>query len=176
MSEYTLVLRLFHIGFGVFWAGGAMMLAWYLLPAVRKSGADGPKFMTAFSSTNRFPVVMTISAVLAITAGWLLIVENMKSGSAWMGSPMGITLSIGGTLGTIAFLIGFFVSRPTVMKIQKIGTMIAETGNPPTDEQKALLAKLQKRVYIGAQMVAGLLAITILLMAMARHSHVFSSQ
>jgi uncharacterized membrane protein len=176
MSEYIFILRIFHIVFGIFWAGAVMILAWYLLPAVRKAGADGPKMMAAITGTNSFPTVVALSGIISIVAGCLLIWE--VSGGLqpeWMGSPLGICLSTGGTLAIVALTIGLSVSRPSVMKLQKIGASVAQSGNPPSDEQKATMAKLQKRVYTASQIVAGLIAICVLFMAIARYAHIFSA-
>ncbi len=170
--NYILTLRLFHIVFGVFWAGAAMIIAWYLLPAVRKAGQDGPKMMAAISSTNNFPLVVSLSGIISVVAGCLLVWEDsMGFSNGWMGSSMGICLSIGGTLAIIALGIGLGVTRPTVMKMQKLSTSIAQSGNPPTDEQKNTLMGWQKRTYTAAQIVAGLLAICVLLMAIARYTN-----
>ncbi|MBS3913493.1 MAG: hypothetical protein KG003_03280 [Bacteroidetes bacterium] len=172
MNDYSFYLRLIHIPFGVFWAGGAMILAWYIIPAVKNSGPDGPRMMAAITGTNKFPVVLTISATITVVVGWILIYHNIEVfGKSWMGSPMGISLSTGGVLGTIALLIGLTVSKPTVTKIQKISAMIAETGNPPNDEQKLILGRLQNRLFVAARFIAILLAVTVILMAVARNAH-----
>src|SRR6185436_9212815 len=72
-QTYLLVLRLLHIGCGIFWSGTAIYLAFFNEPAVRALGADGTKFMQQLVRTNRFPVMILLSALITVVAGALLI-------------------------------------------------------------------------------------------------------
>jgi hypothetical protein len=154
-----------------------MIMAWYLLPAVRKAGPDGPKMMAAITSTNSFPLVVSLSGIISVVSGCLLLYYHYDtSGSAWLGTPMGICFSTGGTLAIVALIIGLSVNKPTVGKIQKMSAAIAQSGNPPTDEQRAQLMQWQQRVFSASQILAGLIAICVLLMGIARYAHVFSAE
>jgi len=72
MYIYLLILRLLHISCGVFWAGTAMFLAFYVFPAVIKAGPDGPKIMQAIMGT-KMPTVMTFISFITVLTGTLLM-------------------------------------------------------------------------------------------------------
>ncbi len=131
-NSYLLILRLLHIGCGIFWAGGAIFLALFVDPAMKASGPEGIKVMQQLVKTNRFPVVMMFLAIITVVAGVLLI-WKVSAGlqSEWLSSKNGIVLTSGGVLAIIAFLIGFSINRPSGMKIAKIGKEIAAAEESP---------------------------------------------
>ena len=169
-QTYLIILRLIHITCGIFWAGSIMYMALFIQPAVKASGVEGSKFVQQLAKTNKLPIVMMFAALLTIIAGVLLF-WKLSSGfqSVYMASKHGIILSIGGTFAIIAFLMGFFVNKPTVAKIAAIGQSIAAQGGPPTPEQSQQLARLRKRLFAATNTVALLLAITVIAMSIVRY-------
>lgn len=167
---YLTVLRLLHIFSGVLWAGGTIYLALFIVPAVQASGPEGSKFMQTLTRTNKLPLVMTIAALLNVLCGVLLF-WKLSGGfqSAYMSTNHGIVLSIGGTLAIIAFLEGLLVTRPTVMKIAQLGQAIAKAGGPPTLEQSEQLMAYRKKITRANNVVATLLAITVVAMSVVRY-------
>ncbi|HWR34006.1 MAG TPA: hypothetical protein VN451_10780 [Chitinophagaceae bacterium] len=129
---YLVTLRLVHIFCGVFWAGAAIYLAIFVMPAVNAAGPEGGRFMQQLARTNKLPMVMTVTSSLSVIAG-ILLLWNISGGfkSAWMSSKHGIILSIGGTLAIIAWLEGFFITRPNALKLNRVGQLIAKSGGPP---------------------------------------------
>ena len=165
-----IILRLLHICTGVFWAGATIYLALFIAPAVQASGQEGTKFMQVLTKTRKLPIVMTIAATLNVICGiWLLWKLSDGFQSAYMSSEHGIILSIGGTLALIAYLEGLFVTRPTVMKVAKLGGAIAKAGGPPTPEQMQQLMAYRKKIFSANNFVATLLAITVILMSVVRY-------
>jgi hypothetical protein len=170
MDTYLVILRLLHIGSGVFWAGATVYLASFVIPAATRLGPDGGKFMQTLSMTNKLPMVMMVNSLLNIVSGLLLIWEFSEGfTNHWMGSTMGIIISTGGTIALIAFLIGMTVNRPAVMKIAAIGKEAALKQQPPTQEQMEQLGKLRNRLGAATRLVAWMLSITVLAMAVARY-------
>jgi hypothetical protein len=167
---YLILLRLFHITCGVFWAGATIYLAAFVAPAVQAVGPDGVKFMQQLARTNKLPLVMMLAATLNVLSGILLIWE-LSGGlqPEWMGSPHGIILSTGGTLAIIAYIIGLAVSRPTIEKIAKLGASIAKAGAPPSAEQSQTLAGYRKKLFTANKVVATLLAFTVIGMSIVRY-------
>jgi uncharacterized membrane protein len=167
---YLIILRLVHLVCGIFWAGSIMYMAFFIQPAAKAAGPEGSKFVQTLAKTNKLPVVMMLAAILTIAAGTLLFWEISDGFQpVYMGSKHGIILSVGGTLAIIAFFIGFFVNKPTVTKIAKIGQAIAAQGGPPTAEQSQQLAKLRNKLFTGTNIIAGLLVITVILMSIVRY-------
>lgn len=170
MHEYLLILRIVHIFCAIFWAGGAIILHFFILPAAKNAGPEGGKITMAIANTNKFPMVITLNAILAIIAGCLLFWE--KSGgmaSGFMGSAMGISLSLGGALGIIAFFVGLTVNKPAATKLEKIGAEVAKAGGPPNAEQAAMIADCQKKLVMGSTVISYMLMVTIICMAAARY-------
>jgi hypothetical protein len=170
-QTYLLVLRLLHIGFGIFWAGAAIYLAFFIDPAVKALGTDGTKFMQQLVRTNRFPVVMLFSALITVTAGVLLI-WRLSGGlqTQWLSTRYGTVLTTGGALAIIAFIIGFTVSRPASMSIAKIGKAIAAAGGPPFPAQIEELKMLGNRISVATRIIAVLLILAVVGMSVFRYA------
>lgn len=167
---YLIILRLIHITCGIFWAGATIYLASFVSPAVKAIGPEGNKFMQQLAKTNKLPLVMTLAATLTVVAGLLLFWE-LSDGfqSEWMKTKHGMVLSIGGGLAIIAYLEGLFVTRPTVEKINKIGKAIALAGGQSTEEQMQQLMKLRKKIFSANNLVAFLLALTVIAMSLIKY-------
>jgi hypothetical protein len=86
-----------------------------------------------------------------------------------MGTRHGIILSTGASLAIIAFLIGVTVNKPAVGKIAAISRAIATQGSPPTAEQMQQLGKLRERLFMATNIVAVLLAATVVFMSIVRY-------
>lgn len=167
---YLIILRLVHIVCAVFWTGSVLYLTGFVFPAVKALGPDGGKFMQQLSRTNKLPLVMNLAASLSILAG-ILLMERISGGfqSVWFGSPHGIVISIGGTLALIAYILGFAISRPTIMKIGTLGQKIAAAGGPPSAEQAQKLLKLRNKLIGATNMVAVLLLGALIAMSIVRY-------
>lgn len=170
-QTYLLILRLLHIGFGIFWAGAAIYLAFFIEPAVKALGADGTKFMQQLVRTNRFPVVILLSALVTVVAGALLI-WKLSGGlqSQWLSTRYGTVLTTGGAMAIVAFLIGFSISRPASMRMAKIGKAVAIAGGPPTAAQIGELQKLGRRISVAGRVIAILLILAVVGMSAFRYA------
>lgn len=165
---YLIILRLLHIVCGVFWAGATIYLAAFITPAVKKLGPDGGKFMQQLAKTNKLPVVMTIAATINVLAG-ILLLWKLSDGFQyeWMTNKHGLVLNAGALLAIIAYLEGLLITRPTILKINKLGAQLA--GGPPTPEQTQLLNSYRQKVFKANNVVAVLLAVTIVCMSLIRY-------
>lgn len=170
MDLYLVLLRLLHISTGAFWAGTAIYLAAFILPAAKALGPDGGKFMQQLSMTNKLPMVMMIMSTLNILSGILLIWYFSDGFSNdWMGSHMGIALSIGGTLAIISWVIGLTVTKPAVSRMAAIAMDAAAKKQPPTPEQMEQLNKARATMAKATTIIAWLIGITVVMMAVARY-------
>jgi len=170
-QTYLLILRLLHIGCGIFWAGTAIYVAFFVEPAVTALGIEGPKFMQQLAKTNCFPVVILLAALITVTAGVLLI-WKLSGGlqTQWLSTRYGTVLTTGGVLAIIAFIIGFLVSRPASMRIARIGKAIAVAGGPPTPAQMDELKMLGKRLGTAGRVIAVLLIFAVIGMSIFRYA------
>jgi hypothetical protein len=170
MNGLMVVLRLIHIGTGVFWAGTLFFMASFLEPSVRAAGPEGGKVMMqlfARGFLNKLP----ITAVLSILSGaWLLWIASAGFDPAWMGSRAGIALSTGALTALIGFTIGVAVMRPAALRVYAIMQAMPAITDESTRAARAAEAQVHRqRAATAGRAVAGLLGITVAAMATARY-------
>lgn len=165
-----IVLRLIHILCGVFWAGTAMAVAWFLLPAQRAVGQPGAVFMQQLMFRQRLRAFVLGAMVLTILSGLTMYIRlAMITNGGWASSRTGMVLGIGAVAAIIAGAIGGGTITRLGNKLMALGGKIQASGAPPTDTQKAEIESLQRRIQSGFRIVAVLLVITIVAMASARY-------
>ena len=59
-----------HVFFGIVWAGGAIVAGLFIVPSVMDAGPAGGAVMAGMLK-RRFPVLMSVSAILVILSGLL---------------------------------------------------------------------------------------------------------
>lgn len=164
------VFRIIHILLGVFWAGALFFFALFLLPSVRDAGPDGAKIMGALQR-RRYVDILPIIAIFTILSGfWLYWRVSGGFEPAYMGSKYGMAYGLGGVTALMALAIGLVVVRPSAMRTGRI--MQAMPSTPEGPERQALMNEVQKlrqRATTGSQVVAVLLAVTVILMAVTRY-------
>jgi hypothetical protein len=168
MNVLILVLRIIHIGSGVFWAGSAMLAASFIEPTVRKSGPDGAKFMQALARAG-YARAMFGAGILTVLAG--LSLYWIASGGlrlAWITTPQGLTLGLGGLTAITALGVGYFVQFRTIGRLQALGGQVQAAGGAPTPEQGAEMAAAAATLRSAGVWNAGLLGFTVLCMAAAQ--------
>jgi hypothetical protein len=172
MSEGTvmILLRLIHIICGVFWAGAAMVVAWFILPASRVMGQPGGAFMQQLMFRQRLRVYVAVAMGLTVLSGIAMYVHlSMATNGAWAASSMGKILGVGAVAGIIAGGMGGFVVGGLGKKLMELGTAVQASGGPPTDAQRSEMESLQRRIQGGFRIIAVLLVIAVAAMASARY-------
>jgi len=157
------ILILLHGFFGILWAGGAITIGLFVVPAVLEAGPGGGAVMGGILK-RRFPLIMTGSSVVVVLTG-LRLYGMRFSGGAWLGTPHGIVVSLGALAALGAFVIGVFVQRPAAEKLGALSAQIAASGGPPSPEQAAQLEALRSRLLKVARVTAWHLVAAALLMA-----------
>lgn len=170
MSYYLITLRILHIGLGVLWAGAIMTFALFIIPTLNSMGPDASKFMSQLNKVARYPMIMSITATLTIITGFLLLWKiSAGFNSIWMSSHYGISMSTGGTLATIGYILGMTLVRPTTIKLAHLGTQIAAGNMPPTQEQISLITGYRKKIQSVTIAVTLLIALSVICMAIAQY-------
>jgi hypothetical protein len=169
MVSLPVVLRIVHVLGAIYWAGTIFFFVTYLEPSLRSLGPDGGKVMAKLFERG-YLTVLPIIALLTIIAGfWLLWIVSAGFDSAWMGSRLGISLSTGGALATIAFLVGLFVMRPAAVRIWAIMREMPSLSEEQRNARMNEMASLRARTSMAARAIFVLLLATALLMAVARY-------
>lgn len=164
-----IILRIFHILAGVFWVGGAITTAFFLLPTVKATGPIGGQFVGALIQRTHLPEWLTAAGIVSVLSG-LALYWDFYAGIAWAGFEPQVVIGIGGLLAIISLVIGFLVSRPTAIRLGAIGKAMQTQGTPPTQAQIAdrdrLLAKLTSLALVNAVLIL----LTTLSMAIGRYA------
>ncbi len=158
-------LLLVHVFFGILWAGGAIALGFFVVPSVLEAGPAAGSVMAGVLK-RRFPVLMTVSAVLVMLSGIRLY--SVRFSGAFLGTPEGIVLTLGAILGLGAFFIGLFVQRPIADRMGALGAQIAAAGGPPTPAQAEEMQALRARLGKIGRLAAWHLLVSAFLMASHR--------
>jgi uncharacterized membrane protein len=170
VNFYLVLLRLIHIGSGVFWAGAAVMIAAFIEPTVRASGPEGGRFMQRLVEQRRFSTFMTLAALLNAVSGPLLYwTVSGHLQVSWITSGPGLTLTIGSVAGLVAFVLGLTVNGPTAKQIAALGQEMQTAGEPPSPAQMAKMQTLQEKLRRAGILDAVLLGIAVAGMAIARY-------
>lgn len=169
MDLYMIVLRIVHFFSGVFWVGTVFFFATFLLPRAKQAGPVGGQFMQRLSAPP-LTQTLTSSGVLVVLSGLLLFWRDSGGFQpAWIGTPTGLTLLVGGLLAIGALSIGLFVSRPVAARMGQLGAQIAASGGPPNPAQQAEVQALSAKLERGVYQTAYLLVATLLGMSIARY-------
>ena len=170
MDLLTIVLRFLHIFAGVFWMGAVFTSEMFLLPTVRATGPAGAQFMGHLVRVKKFPVRVVGAAIVTVLAGLGLYWHNIAiSSGAWAQTRAASTYGIGGAAAILALFPGIGMVALGATRLSALGASIQASGAQPTADQQAQMATLQKRIAIGTHATAGLTAIALLCMAIARY-------
>jgi len=112
---------------------------------------------------------MTLAGLTAVVAGlWLMGIDSAWFQPAWMGSGMGVVLSIGGLAGIGAAVVGV----RSGIKASRLGVLFKEldaSKGSPKPEVVAEIQQIGAKLASGVRAVAIQLAITVVCMAVARY-------
>jgi hypothetical protein len=153
--EY-LILVFLHVLCGIFWAGAGIVLGLFVVPSVMEAGPQAGGVMLGIAR-RRLPMVMTVLGAIVVLTGLRLYM--LRFSPAWLSTPNGIVLTVGGVLGLGAFAIGVFVQRPAAMRMGVLAAEIARAGGTPDParaaEVQALRAKLGRAATLTALHLLG---------------------
>lgn len=170
MDWLVISLRVVHVLGGVMWAGAAIFMALWFEPSVREAGPAGAPVMAGLEK-HRYFIIMPIIAVLTLLSGGALFWKSSAHlNPAWMGSPVGIAYSLGGTAAVIAWIIGMAIMRPTSLKLGALGRLAA-TADTPDARMASMHAMepLRRRIKLSVRWVGALVAVATITMAVARY-------
>ncbi|CAN5202678.1 hypothetical protein BH18CHL2_BH18CHL2_09960 [soil metagenome] len=170
MDVATIVLRVLHIGGGIFWAGSAFFFFQFIEPtAVALGPAAGP-FVHHMVAVRRLVAAVLGASAVTVAAGAILFwrVSNGLD-PEWLASGMGRGLTFGAIAALIAFVLGLVTIAPNVNRLDRLGGQIAAAGRPPTPEEMARMHGLQTLLHRASSADVVLLSLAILGMAAARY-------
>jgi uncharacterized membrane protein len=168
MNYLVLLLRIIHIGSGVFWVGGTLIMTFFIGPAVGATAEAGQKFIGHLMNNLKFSVRMSAAAGLTILAGAILYwIDSAGFTSAWTTSGAGLGFGFGAGFALIGFVFGILIGRITTAMAQ----LGAQFQGKPSPEQMAQMQALRKQQVTYSNIASAALIIAVLLMATARYLH-----
>jgi len=164
-----LLARLVHIVAGTVWAGAAILIALYLLPAIRSAGPGGAAVLRELTVRKRLPEVLVVVGLAALVSGaYLLWVDSGGLELAWLVRPQGLCYAIGAIASLGVVVIGLAINIPGAKLIGRLSARAAERGTALTGEEAELAQRTAARIGAGTLAAAALLAVTTAAMAIAR--------
>lgn len=172
MNESALIifLRLIHILSGIFWVGTVFIIAWFLIPSNRSTGPAGMVVMQEVMVKRKLSIYLLLAMLLTILSGLTMYGRLiMVTHGVWASSMMAKVLGFGALCGIVGGAIGGSVSKAAGIKMAAIGKEIQDSGQPPTEAQRAEIGVLQDKMQKVMGLVAILLILAVASMASARY-------
>jgi uncharacterized membrane protein len=169
--SYLILLRIIHILGGAFWIGGSLIHVAFIEPTAKATAPEGSKFVQYLVGRGRFSLFMVIASSLSVLSGAVLYWHSSGGlQSAWIGSGPGLVYTFGSLAGIAVYLVGMFMVRPRVDRLEVLGREMEAAGAGPAAPQIPLMQRLDQELSIVGRVDFGLLAISTLAMAAARYS------
>lgn len=169
MDVPGVLIRAVHVLLGVFWAGTLFFVVLFLDPSVRAAGPEGGRVMQALQQRRYLTVMIAVAGATLLSGVEMLRRVSGGFSAEWFGTRMALVLGTGAVAGIIAFSIGVFVSRPTLIRIGLLSAAMASAGGTPEPAKLEELQGLRDRMTAAARLIAGLLLVCILCMALSRY-------
>jgi uncharacterized membrane protein len=165
-----LLLRLIHIGAGIFWVGSVFTFFLFVQPAAVAVGPDATRFTFQLLHHRRLPVAILGAAVVAVLAGlWLLIITSNGLDPELLFSESRLGYTVGGVAAILTLAIGGLYVAPRTMIVERtLGRLLAER-RPPTPEEQALLARTARESHAASWLVLVGLVVAVVAMTTARY-------
>lgn len=170
MKAELLVLRLVHVLGGIFWVGGMMYSTFFLVPALGDSPAVAGQLMAGLQKRRLF-LILPIVALLVILSGIRLMwIASAGFSDSYLQTPTGRTFSASALAAIVAFLLSVLVSRPTFVRIARLGASLAGITDQGEKERiSAQMQRLRRWVTVANGIVVVLLLFAASGMAIARY-------
>lgn len=165
MTYFIWLLRIIHIGAGVFWVGGTLIMTFFVGPTIGATGESGQKFVAHLMNNLKFSNRMAAAAGSTILAGLILFGLDARAGAAWLSSNFATGLGIGALFALIGFVFGILVGR-TARAMAQLG---AQMQGKPSPEQLARMQAIQRQQATYSNIAAITLILAVIFMAIARY-------
>ena len=174
LQVIIVILRLLHIGAGMFWVGSAVTTSFLMLPTVRATGPAGGQFFGEFMRRNHYHQLMLVSGLVTIASG-LALYGDFYAGLAWSVTTPGPE-TIFGLGGLVAIIVALTASTLMPGVSKKLAAVVSQImaaskdGIAPAPELIAERNRLSQRMAAIAMTNAGLLVLAGALMAIGRYT------
>jgi uncharacterized membrane protein len=173
-SMDVVILRVIHIGSGVFWVGGVFTFFLFVQPAAVALGPGGAPFTFQLLHHRRFGVVLLSAAIITVVAGiWLLVITSNGLNPNLLFSTSRIGFTIGGVAAILTLGVGGLYVFPRTRIVERtLGQMLGEQ-RPPTPDEQAALARAGRESRAAGWVVMFGLAVAVICMETATYWSLF---
>lgn len=159
------LLRIIHIVAGVFWVGGALIMAFFVGPTIGATGEAGQRFFGHLMNNLKFSNRLAAAAGLSILAGAILFGLDARAGEAWIRSNFATGLSIGAGFALVGFVAGILIGR----NMKAMAQLGAQMQGKPSPDQLSQMQAFQKRQATYSYINVAALVLAVIFMAIARY-------
>jgi len=159
------LLRIIHIGAGVFWVGGTLIMTFFVIPASGATGESGQKFIGHLMNNLKFSNRMSAAAGLTILAGLILFGLDARAGAPWLRSSFAMGLGIGAVFAIIGMIFGIMMGRTTKAMAQ----LGAQVQGKPSPDQLTQMQSIRNQQATYSRISVTALILATIFMAIARY-------
>lgn len=165
----VIVLRIVHIVFGVFWAGGVLFMNFLVGPSIAAAGPEGFRVMQELNKRKYFHYILG-SAALTILSGLDLVRRDSGNfSSGWFKSSFGMGISTGMVAAIIAFLIGAFAIQPAMKRLGGLGAQMMQAAPEARPAFMTQIEAARARLIAFGMVATIFIVIAVVAMAAARY-------
>lgn len=162
------LLRFIHIVAGSVWVGTAVTMGFFVLPVLLTGNPATAAHLKQIMLGRKLAMFLPLSMVLVVLSGGYLYWLDFPNMAGATFDRRALDYTLGAFLGILAAIVGVFVTMPTGMKL---GAIVDSIGSgAPSAGQSNELARLSRKMLIGARSNAVLLLGAVALMALARYA------
>jgi uncharacterized membrane protein len=170
----VLILRLIHIGAGVFWVGSVFTFFLFVQPAAAAVGPDATRFTFQLLHHRRFGTAILTSGVIAVLAGiWLLVITSNWLDPDVLFSESRLGFTVGGVAAIVALGVGSLYVLPRTQVVERTLGRVLSEGRPPTPDEQQLLARTGRESRAAGWIVLAGLTVAVVCMATAAYWGIF---
>lgn len=147
-SVYLIVFRILHVVLAIAWGGAVFLMVFFLQPTAKAIGPAAGPFMRELLGTRKLvDWILRIAGTTIVAGGFLYWHDLQLYGNLgdFLGSAFGLWLTIGAVAALVAFGIGMFATKPTIVRSLAVGGQIAQAGEAPPPDLMKELGSLQAR-------------------------------
>jgi uncharacterized membrane protein len=165
-----LTIRVLHILLAAVWFGAAVVMMFFVVPAIKDAKGGGGAVMAGLQS-RKYPMIMQSIAGLTIVTGFYLYWRFTGGFDPVLSASMGgRVFGSGAIAGILALVLGASVVSASM---KKIGVAMAKAASLPDGAEKmalvASVAPLQARAELFGKIVILLMVVAIVTMSIGHY-------
>ena len=164
----VLLLRLIHIGAGVFWVGSVFTFFLFVQPAAVAAGPDATKFTYQLLHHRHFSLAILATAATTVIAGsWLLVITSNGLDPELLFSESRLGYTVGGVAAILTFGLGALYIFPRTTTVEQTLGQLLDERRPPTPDEQQTLARVGRESRRAGWVVLAGLTMAVVSMATA---------